>query len=281
MEATKKVASFSDFIYSVPLFEKRTMIYQVKHAGPIRLEIDKVQSYCKECDAAQYFYEVNHESEVWSPGVVSPVKIVLKCRNCQSYTKSFLVKINDLSNASSMAITLEVEKVAEYPADYKAASKQELSLLGGERQEFFKGLRCEREGLGAAAFLYYRRVVEKRRNKIFDQIIKVLNDSPNVHNQLIQELESAKSEGQFVKSIDKIKTAFPESLLISGQNPLKLLYSALSEGVHELTDQECLECAEDVRVVLLTMSERIDILLSESKHIDGAIKRLAQRASSK
>ena len=213
----------------------------------------------------------------------TPIRISLECRNCCNYRKLFLLSAHFRAWVDQYhnAVFLELEKQVEYPKDYKPASNQELSLLGGERAEFFKGLNCERSGLGAAAFLYYRRVVEKRRNKIFDQIIKVLKDSPHTYDELIQELQSAKSEGQFVNSINKIKAAFPDSLLISGENPLKLLYSALSVGVHELSDEDCLEYAEDVRVVLLAMSERIDMLLSESKNINGAIKRLSQRVNKK
>ena len=36
----------------------------------------------------------------------------------------------------------------------------------------------------------------------------------------------------------------PESLLINGHSPILLLHSALSEGLHAQTDEQCLELAE-------------------------------------
>lgn len=275
--------TFDEFMSNAPI----GAVYEVSclngRAG-LQPDAQNIKLFCRECEADQFFSVDNGgDSDYWASNRKTPIRLSLECRNCCSYRKIFLLsaEFRKWGNQIQDRAILRLEKLVEYPTHYRPASKQELSLLGSEREEFFKGLNCERSGLGAAAFLYYRRVVENRRGKIFDQIIKVLKDSPHSYVELIQELESAKSEGQFVKSIDKIKAAFPDSLLISGQNPLKLLYSALSEGVHELSDEDCLECAEDIRVVLLAMSERIDMLLSESKNINSAIARLSKRVNSK
>lgn len=275
--------TFDAFISEAPIGSVFEVKCQSQEYG-LSPNSKKIRLFCNECDADQFFDVVKGHSDYLRMGEkqnVLPFRLSLECRNCRDYKKLFLLRFEFVRSFNDRGgCILELEKLVEYPTHYKAASNQELSLIGrSEREEFLKGLSCERDGLGAAAFLYYRRVVENRRNKIFDQIIKVLKNSSHSYDELIQELESAKSEGQFVKSIDKIKAAFPDSLLISGQNPLKLLYSALSEGIHELSDQECLEYAEDIRVVLLAMSERIEMLLAESKNINGAIARLTRRVN--
>ena len=56
------------------------------------------------------------------------------------------------------------------------------------------------------------------------------------------------------------KVAIPESLLINGHNPILLLHNALSEGVHAMTDEQCLELASSIRIVLAELSERISAL---------------------
>ena len=68
--------------------------------------------------------------------------------------------------------------------------------------------------------------------------------------------------------------AFPQALLIDGHNPLKLLHKALSRGMHAETDKECLENAEDIRVVLTTLAERISAVLKEESKLKSALTRL-------
>ena len=47
-----------------------------------------------------------------------------------------------------------------------------------------------------------------------------------------------------------IKDGIPESLLVDGHNPLTVLYTALSAGIHGQTDELCLERAASIRLVL-------------------------------
>jgi hypothetical protein len=70
-------------------------------------------------------------------------------------------------------------------------------------------------------------------------------------------------------------------LLIDGRNPLSLLHSALSEGLHEHTDEECLEIAQDIRVVLTELADRISLALKEEAELTQAVSRLLNRKSTK
>ena len=65
---------------------------------------------------------------------------------------------------------------------------------------------------------------------------------------MISVLETAKVENQFSRALESVKDAIPPALLINGHNPLTLLYSALSGGLHGKSDEECLELAHAVRV---------------------------------
>jgi hypothetical protein len=70
-------------------------------------------------------------------------------------------------------------------------------------------------------------------------------------------------------------------LLINGHNPLTLLYSALSIGIHEQTDEKCLELAHDVRVVLIELSERFGQALKDEAELDSAVSRLMKARQDK
>jgi hypothetical protein len=63
-------------------------------------------------------------------------------------------------------------------------------------------------------------------------------------------------------------------LLIDGHNPLTLLHSTLSEGVHDLTDEECLKRAYAVRIVLGELAERLAQALTGKAELKAAVGQL-------
>src|SRR5688500_19161581 len=50
-----------------------------------------------------------------------------------------------------------------------------------------------------------------------------------------------------------------------------LLHSALSEGLHGRNDQECLEIASSVRVILMELSERLSQVLKDEAELKQAV----------
>ena len=92
--------------------------------------------------------------------------------------------------------------------------------------------------------------------------------------EMLATLDRAKAETQFSKSITLIKDAVPQALLVHGHNPLTLLHSALSEGVHMNSDEECLQIAHDVRILLGELSERLAQALKDERELNEAMTRL-------
>ena len=93
---------------------------------------------------------------------------------------------------------------------------------------------------------------------------------------LINNLTAAKNEVQFSKAVDLVKAGIPQVLLINGHNPLTLLHSALSEGLHAETDEQCLELATSIRVVLSDLAERLGNALKDHAELNNAVGRLMQ-----
>jgi hypothetical protein len=92
---------------------------------------------------------------------------------------------------------------------------------------------------------------------------------------MLDSLEAAKAESQFITAIGTIKPAVPQALLIDGRhNPLKLLHSALSQALHGETDEEYLKLATSIRVVLTDLVERTTAVLKESAELDKAVSQL-------
>ena len=58
---------------------------------------------------------------------------------------------------------------------------------------------------------------------------------------------------------------------------LTLLHDALSDGVHELSDSECLELAAAIRTILTALAERITDALKDEAEMREALGTLFRR----
>lgn len=171
----------------------------------------------------------------------------------------------------------QIVRVTEWPDFSFRTPAKVTSVIGPDRDLFLKGRKAESVGLGIGAFAYYRRIVEDQKNRLFDEIIRVARRL-NAPAQMVSRLEAARGETQFSKAVDMVKDAMPESLLIKGQNPLKLLHNALSRDLHGASDELCLQVAHDIRVVLFALVERLPEALKDEDELNEALGRLLNPA---
>jgi len=227
-----------------------------------------VELYCKNCQGNRYFASADNDIYVGENKVIERF-LTYFCRNCRMAFKTFAVSYSQDEESKQWRAV----KYGEQPPFGPHTPSRTISLIGPDRDEFLQGRRCESQGLGVAAFVYYRRVVERQKNRLLDQISNVASHVGG-NEELVAEIEKAKSETQFTKAVESIKHAIPQSLLINGQNPLTLLYNALSQGVHNLSDRQCLALAHSVRVVLVEFSEKVAAAIKNEDELNNAIKML-------
>jgi hypothetical protein len=127
--------------------------------------------------------------------------------------------------------------------------------------------------LGIAAFAYYRRVVENRKNEIFDAV-RAVASKLNASSEFLSSLEETKKDHRFTESVSHIKPGLPQLLLVQGQNPLTLLHWALSQGIHNEPDDVCLELASSIREVLTELCERMETALKDEAGLKKAVSTL-------
>jgi len=192
------------------------------------------------------------------------------CQNCKENLKSFALVFTKIHDDKK---TADIIKLGEYPFYGPHIPSKLISLIGPDRELFLKGLKCESQNFGIAAFSYYRRVVENQKNRLIDNIINALN-SISIDNKAIELLNRAKDETQFKTSMDKLKPYFPKVLLIENTNPLVLLHKGLSVGIHNLSDRDCLEYAHSIRIVLIELADKLKAILNDKIELKESIKKL-------
>ncbi len=229
----------------------------------------QLQLHCttNSCNGLRFFRYLNGDRFFDSDGTLETY-ITYRCSNCQITKKKYSLLLLRKDNGSATAY-----KFGEHPPFGPPTPARLIRLFGKDRDIFLKGRQCENHGLGIGAFVYYRRVVENQKNKIVGEILKVAQ-TIGAPDDMLRQLEAAINEIQFSKALESVKDAVPQALLINGQNPLALLHSALSIGVHEQTDEHCLELAHDVRVLLVELAERIGQALKDEAELNTAVSRL-------
>ena len=193
-----------------------------------------------------------------------------RCRNCKSKEKTFAVIFNWGPNGDAKVI-----KVGEYPPFSVPISLRVQKLLTKTDLELYrKGIRAIAQGLGIGAASYFRRVVEDQWSRLVQELRQA---AKQLGTKDLSVYDKALRSTQFSGAVRTLKKAIPEKLLIlDGQNPLTLLHRPLSKQIHQLTDQQCLQQAQDIQMVLEALLENIANVLKDQDELREAARRLRQ-----
>ncbi len=225
----------------------------------------QLQLHCEHDDGSRRFDPTSGDVDVSS--TLNYTFIKYQCRDCQTTLKTFAVLVG--RNGADV----EAMKLGEYPPFSAPISSKIQKLLSESDLELYrKGSRAEAQGLGIGAATYFRRIVEEQWQRLVTEIRQA---AAQLGAKDLELYDAALKETQFSRAVRMLKDAIPEKLLIlDGENPLTLLYQPLSRQLHELTDEECLQQAADIRVVLTALLENIANVLKAQDELHGAVKRL-------
>jgi hypothetical protein len=74
------------------------------------------------------------------------------------------------------------------------------------------------------------------------------------------------------------KPHIPPRLYVDGHNPFQRLYDACGDGLHDYTDEACIERAQVIRLVLTKFAERAASIMREDKEFHAAVGKLTNRS---
>src|SRR5207245_2482045 len=117
-------------------------------------------------------------------------------------------------------------------------------VLGEEKHaEFTRAIGLHAHGVGIGAFVYMRRVFERLIEAARDEVSKDPNWDRTAYVQ-------DRMEDRILSLQDRLPAFLVEN---------RALYAILSRGIHELTEAECLEMFEPIRVgIELILDEQLE-----------------------
>jgi hypothetical protein len=167
-------------------------------------------------------------------------------------------------------------KIGQYPALSIKLSKVLEDNLGRHHAALYKKALANRnEGYGLGAVSYIRRVVEDKTEELIE-VVAQLAQSHNIDPEVIKQIRAAKDEKTtYDKKLKLAATVMPDSLVIDGVNPLHALYNLVSGGLHDLTEEECIEVADETQSVFEFTFTRLRSETKERKDFADKIKKWA------
>lgn len=275
----------STFLADSSLFVERFYDYPDwtnawKVVRPIRIfcssRCQEVRTHSPEWDlqaTERYPRGPNAGSEIFGDHL-NTVRRVLRysCAQCSRHqTFTVLIALGD-----DPSDQICVMKIGEYPPVEHPISPALQKILGKDRAKpFKKGMTCEKFSYGIGAVAYYRRIVEEVIDGLLDHIAKLVPEEKKDEYSAV--LDKAKKEKVAARKIEIIKPQLPASLRPGGKDPLGILHDVLSSGIHELTEQECLDDAKDVREALEVFLELLQAGLDAQERLNDSTQRLLDR----
>lgn len=241
------------------------------------LWIRQIDSFCETCDQMKPFQEPSSRGSgsraplpigtPMPPALSSGIsRLDFKCVTCQMEYRIYLIQHIVEENS------IKLQKYGQLPKAKLERNPLLQKLFKKDLDAYEKAIVCEANGYGIGAFAYFRRIIEDNIGSLLDLIEEEAKAS-SLSVDVIEALQELRRESPMSERIGVANHALPGYLKTDGINPLGRLYKILSEGVHGLSDVECLEKASEVKDCLgFLVSE----LASRKLHREQFKKRIAR-----
>ncbi len=198
------------------------------------------------------------------------IVVTYKCEACTKDQVIFLVRFCGEPGAAFAM------KVGQFPPWSIDISRPMARALGRYEQYYKNGLTCESQGYGIGAYGYYRRIVEGILDDLLASVTDLIPEGPDreTYKAKLQETREGRAAQD---KCDLVKHLLPVVLTSDGPNPLGVLHHALSEGLHALEDERCLELSEEIRNTLEYLVETLEHHKAARKRFTDGMRRLLEK----
>jgi hypothetical protein len=166
-----------------------------------------------------------------------------------------------------------VMKVGQSPAQSASIQPTIEKRLGDSAIFYKRGLTCRNEGFGLAAVAYFRRVVEDKTNELID-VVAESAVALGMSAEDVAKIRAAKDQKVYEDKLKIAAEAMPAVMKPDGANPLQALYELLSKGLHNQTEEECLQIADEVHDIFDYLFDRLRTEIEDRKSFVEKVKKI-------
>ena len=247
MKSTNKYPTPEEFIIEVPLYENIVFDDENLEKGQALVNFNKtLDAYCPECNMHSIFERKQVSYCNSKDGWINYGRfaIELVCSRDKDHKLFFLFfaknkSIQKIGQQPSIA-SLNLFDIKKYS---KVLDKQYFT-------EFTKAIGLSAHGIGVGSFVYLRRIFES----LIEEAHKKAKDQSEWD-------ETIYTNSRMNDKIKLLKNELPSFLVEN-----KSLYSILSKGIHELSEEDCLNAFPIVKVgIELILDDKLEELNKQKK----------------
>lgn len=210
-------------------------------------------------------YKVNFLLNIFSDGPIPGLSLYKRLKN-----PSF--QGNEINENNLTQSKLYIRKIGQYPPFEINPDKEVVTFFQKQDKEYYKkALICLSQSFGVGAYSYLRRITENEIIRIVESLIEIQTQGSEKINEIYEAYKSNKQMSNLVEGIYK---HLPPTLKSLGQNPLKILYSHLSEGIHKDDEETCLKKAFGLDTILKFTIKKLNEEEHELKDIRNVLNSL-------
>lgn len=219
-----------------------------------------VDCYCPSCKEMSTFRHFPKEKLLPPPSIMSRVQnvhdpidvflrkvlgdVIFYCARNNAHTLRIILSLTKWKSEGGY----QVSKIGQLPSklDLVSANIRKYSKLAPEDgRELHSSAICASSGFHVAAFVYLRRVFERRLEVAHEAAKDDLDWDESAYDKKQMRMEDR---------ISALRNHLPAFLVEN-----RKIYSILSKGIHELTEDECLEVYATIEVgITLVLDEEIE-----------------------
>jgi len=260
-----------DFLLAVPLYTKTTFVGMESWAVvEVLYDAGTYDSYCPKCQRDSTFQVVAPErpqgftrnpnremllrqhggSPELPPLQIGVYKVHSKCTRQTAHTQDFLFFIDQtvtIDGESKRQVQNTIEKIGQQPSygdlHLPKVKKYASVLTKSQLAELSRATGLASHDVGVGSYVYLRRVFEALIEEAHQVAISVQSWD-----------EQAYARSRMNEKISLLKGQLPTFLV---EHPG--MYSLMSKGVHELSEEECLKHFETLRIgIELILDEKLE-----------------------
>lgn len=251
---------FRAFVESAPLYQKHKLEYLPDTFSRIKPEV--LRLYCPICKTEQPFRRASRVTFKIQPEALHPstiggsssdpaykelasrvYSVAKQCTGCEESAYEFICWV-EVNTEKGWA-----RKVGQVPPWTKQLDKTFKKALGSDAELYQRALDCISRSYGLGACAYLRRLVEHQIDPILRLILKV-NEAAGADGSQLDEIRATIKGKNFDEKASLAYRVAPSTLIVEGTNPIKIIYSHFSAGVHTLDEEPALRVATEIATAL-------------------------------
>lgn len=272
-----KIPTPEDFFLKTKLYEKfkidRDNENDIDRVLEIELFDGAISCYCNECNEKRTFRNDLIKKDIHSDTSYSKVKVHETPHRFKSSVRQ-IAQLNYLLNARTFTLEFycthnhehriyfiftvqnsSIQKSGQFPTlldleDSSEINKYKKELGKEEAKNYHKAIGLASHGIGAGSYVYLRRIFE---GFIYEAKDKAIKDGVITEDDFVPKKTNER--------IELLKDYLPEILVEH-----KEYYSVVSKGIHELSEDECLEHFNILKMgIEVILDEKIETRKKEEK----------------